>query len=169
MNKIIIIGCCGAGKTYLSVALGNRLNIPVHHLDKMYWKPNWVESDMQEFQSKQDKIFDESQWIIDGNYGKTMDARIKHADTIIFLDLPTHTCLISIIKRFFKFKNKTRPDMGGENNEQLTFEFLLYALSFKKTHRPKIIRKLENIDQNKTVIFLNSRENVNSFINKDLS
>ncbi len=164
LNKIVIIGCCGAGKTYLSQALSKQLKIPVYHLDTIYWKPNWVESDMQDFQLKQDKIIAKSQWIIDGNYSKTMDARLQKADTVIFLDLPTLVCLKSIVSRYLKFRNKTRPDMGGDNKEQLTLEFLHYAFSFRRTHRPKIIEKLSTSDQSKSIIFLNSRSKVNEFI-----
>jgi len=165
MNKIAIIGCCGAGKTFLSLALGKRLQIHVHHLDAIYWKPNWVESKMSEFQMQQEKIIAQDQWILDGNYGKTMDIRLQYADTIIFLDIATSVCIWSILKRYFRYRNKTRIDMGGDNTEHMTFEFLFYTWSFRRKNRSKIMEKLNTIQQSKNVIILKSRKDVNAFIN----
>lgn len=42
MNKIIIIGSSGSGKSTLSRQLSNILDIPVYHLDALFWKPNWI-------------------------------------------------------------------------------------------------------------------------------
>jgi adenylate kinase family enzyme len=43
MNKILVIGCCGAGKSTFSKKLLAILNVELIHLDQYYHKPNWEE------------------------------------------------------------------------------------------------------------------------------
>ena len=71
MQKIVIIGCGGAGKSTLSKGLGNLLSLPIYHLDCLYWKPDWIPIEHDEFIQIQEKIMTKEQWIVDGNYGKT--------------------------------------------------------------------------------------------------
>jgi len=44
MNKIAVIGSGGSGKSTFSRKLGNILNLPVYHLDTVYWNPGWIET-----------------------------------------------------------------------------------------------------------------------------
>ncbi|MGL4882562.1 MAG: hypothetical protein ACRC8K_16095 [Waterburya sp.] len=47
-KRIAIIGCCGAGKSTLAKSLGEKLNLPVIHLDTYYWQPGWQETEQNE-------------------------------------------------------------------------------------------------------------------------
>lgn len=111
MNKIAVIGSGGSGKSTFSRKLGNILNLPVYHLDTMYWNPGWIETPKDKWESVVRELADNDQWIIDGNYRSTMDIRLNSADTIIFLNMSTLLCTYRIIKRRFMFKGKKRPDM----------------------------------------------------------
>ena len=166
IKKIAIIGCGGAGKSTLSTELGNLLSLPVFHLDNIYWNPNWVPSEHDDFIKRQEDIASNNQWIMDGNYGKTMDIRLDRADTIIFLDLPSIVCLWSVIKRYFKYKNTARPDMVSGNSEHITFEFLHYVWNYRKYKQPIILKKIKNIDPSKTVVILKTRRETKTFINE---
>ena len=166
MNKIAIIGCGGAGKSSLSISLGNSLSLPVHHLDCMFWNPDWIPGDRDEFIKKQEIIFARDRWIMDGNYGNTMDIRLENADTIIFLDLPSIVCLWGVIKRYFKFRNKTRPDMTEGNNERITFEFLNYVWTYRRHRQPLVMKKLKALSQSKKIIILKTRREIKAFQNK---
>ena len=45
MERVVILGCCGAGKSTLARQLGIKLELPVIHLDTYFWQVGWVESD----------------------------------------------------------------------------------------------------------------------------
>lgn len=87
------------------------LGIEHIHLDQYYWKPNLVESEKPECEETVTELVNTSEWIIDGNYGGTMNIRLNRADTIIYLDFPTYRCLWRITKRIIKHHGKVRPDM----------------------------------------------------------
>ena len=76
MERIVIIGCGGAGKSTLARQLGEKLNIPVVHLDKLWWKPNWVESSREEFDAKLARELAKPRWIMDGNFNRPKPERI---------------------------------------------------------------------------------------------
>ena len=123
-EKIILIGSGGSGKSTLAKQLGNKLNIKVHHLDVLFWKPNWEGVPKEEQRTVQNELVKEDEWIIDGNYGGTMDIRMNAADTIIFLDIHRTICVYHAFKRVVQYRNKTRPDMGAGCEERFDLQFL---------------------------------------------
>jgi len=145
MHKIQIIGCGGSGKSTLAVKLGDRLNLEVYHLDRLYWKPDWIPSSREEFTLKLENLFEKDGWIMDGNYGGTMELRISHSDTIIVLDISTWTCLFGALSRFFRYRNGTREDMTEGNEERLDWEFFSWILFYRKNRRPRILTLLEGL------------------------
>jgi adenylate kinase family enzyme len=165
MKKIMIIGCGGAGKTQLALKLSQRLGIPLHHLDRLYWKTNWMGTEHEEFCRLQKNILATEQWIIDGNYNSTMNLRLQQADTIIYLDLPTLACLWGAISRFLEYRNTTRPDMTAGNDERLSVEFLKYILTFRTLRRPGLLQKLAPLKPTQQVFILNNRKQVEVFLN----
>ncbi len=88
MNRIMVIGSGGAGKSTLSRQLGEILSIDVIHLDQFYWKSGWVGTEMAEFREETEKIIRNTSWVIDGNYSPTLSSRLTYADTVIYLDFP---------------------------------------------------------------------------------
>ncbi|PTI61893.1 AAA family ATPase, partial [Staphylococcus shinii] len=114
MSKIIVIGSSGSGKSTLSRELSNILEIPVYHLDKLFWKPNWVMTTKDEQFKIQNSLLDKNEWIIDGNYTGILEERLLSADTIIFLNLPRRICYYRVFKRLLKNFGKTRIDMGKD-------------------------------------------------------
>ncbi len=86
MKKILIIGSGGSGKSTLAVRLGELLQLPVIHLDEHFWQPGWVEPPREEWKTKVDEFCSRDAWIMDGNYGGTLEERITASDTVLFLD-----------------------------------------------------------------------------------
>lgn len=152
----MIIGSGGAGKSTLARALGEKLNIRVIHLDVLLWKPNWNQVTRNEQIKIQEQIVQNKEWIIDGNYGGTMDIRFQEADTIIFLDIPRIICIYRAIKRAIQYRNKSRPDMVEGNKERLDINFYKWIWNYPKDKRPEIIKKLNEVKNEKKIIHLKS-------------
>ena len=67
-NKIIIIGCPGSGKSYLTNILSKKYNIPKFHLDFYYWKENWEHLSKIEFDNLLDEIIENDEDINFANF-----------------------------------------------------------------------------------------------------
>ncbi|MBJ8052894.1 DNA topology modulation protein [Bacillus cereus] len=164
MNKIILIGSGGSGKSTLAKLLGNKLKIQVHHLDALFWKPNWVGVPREEQRTVQNDLIKEEKWIIDGNYGGTMDIRINAADTIIFLDIHRTICVYRAFKRIVQYRNKTRPDMGAGCEERFDLQFFKWIWEYPKSKRPAILKRLDQFNKDKRIIILKTPNDVQRFI-----
>ncbi len=164
MKRIIIIGSGGAGKSTLARRLSEILNIEVFHLDKLYWQPNWVEPPKNEWQKTVDEILKRDSWIMDGNFGGTMEMRLQACDTAIFLDFPPTICLYRILKRRLKYRKTNRPDMTIGCNEKVDFKFLGWIWNYRKINKPKVESLLRNFERDKTIIRLKSARDVEKFL-----
>lgn len=133
MERILIIGCGGAGKSTLARQLGEKLAIPVVHLDKLFWKPGWTERSDEEFDVLLEQELEKPRWIMDGNFNRTMPQRMGKCDAIIYLDFSRFACLRGVLKRVLTTYGKVRPDMGEGCPERIDFEFLKWVWNFKKT------------------------------------
>ena len=155
----MIIGCGGAGKSTFAKALHKVTGLPLIHLDRIYWNPNWQGTEQTEWEAIVKEIAAKPEWIIDGNYSRTMDIRIQQADTIIFLNRSRWRCLYRAIKRTIIYRGKTRSDMHPECPERFDWEFLRYIFNYNRTRRPAILKKLEGLRDFKEVLILrNDRE-----------
>lgn len=160
-NKIIIIGCPGSGKSTLSKQLSDILNIEVIHLDKIYWKPFWVNITKEEFDEKLDEILKLNSFIIDGNYHRTIKQRLEKSDLVIYLDYPSEICIQSYITRV---KEKSIKEFITENCiEEIDEEFLQYISSYNEKYKKSNYQKI--YESNKKYIILNNREEKEMFIN----
>lgn len=160
----MLIGSGGSGKSTLARQLGNILNIQVYHLDAIFWKANWESVSKEEQISIQTDLVKKDEWLIDGNYGGTLDIRMDAADTIIFLDINRTICTYRALKRMLKYRNKTRPDMGEGCEEKFDFDFLRWIWNYPKMKRPDILRKLHDLPENKQIIILKSKKDVQTFL-----
>ncbi len=163
MKRIIIIGICGAGKSTFAKKLSEKLEIELFHLDKIYWKPNWVERKKEDFDTNLKAIIEKETWIIDGNYKRTMKLRIKRADTVIFLDYSTSTAMFRVFKRRFQFMFKQREDVAVGCKENINWEFLKYVYNFKKDQRPEIMKILDKLNEEKQLIIFKNDKQANLF------
>lgn len=134
MEKILVIGCCGAGKTTFSKALAAKLGLPLVHLDALFWRDNWQSASKEEFDALLHAELVKPRWIIDGNYNRTLLWRMRHADTVIFLDYPRLSSLCGVIGRYFKNRGRARADVGGDCRESWICPFSnSYGTSIKNT------------------------------------
>lgn len=132
MQRVLVIGSPGAGKSTLSRHISARTGLPVHHLDRIHWLRGWVERDRDEAGAMVAEVLAQDRWIIDGNYGSTMPQRIGRADAVVWLDYPTHLCLRRALGRWWQYRGTHRPDMTEGCPERLDPEFFLYVLNFRR-------------------------------------
>ena len=117
-DKILVVGANGSGKTTFAGKLSLKLNIKHYELDNIFWKPNWQESESEEFRGKVNKITQKESWIIDGNYSRNQDLTIGRADTIIWLDVPYPKMLYRVSKRSI-YRVITKKPLWHNNRESL--------------------------------------------------
>lgn len=144
MQRVLVIGPCGAGKSTLSVELARRLALPVHHIDQLNWQPGWVEGGKDELRTKLDAIVAGERWLIDGNYGGTMDIRLARADTVVYLDYPIRLCLRRLLGRIWTYRGLTRPDMTRDCPERFDLAFFFYVMMWNRGPRPRTEEKLRD-------------------------
>lgn len=159
MKKIIVIGCPGSGKSTVSRALHSKTGIPLYHLDMMYWNADKTTVEKSVFLERLSVVLEKDEWIIDGNYGSTMELRMAACDTVIFLDYPLDVCLDGIKAR----RGKPRSDMPWIETEE-DAEFIEFIKSYNEQQKPKVLELLKKYSDKKIVIFKN-REEADTFLN----
>lgn len=160
MKKIIVIGCPGSGKSTFSRALHELTGIALFHLDMMYHNADRTTVPREVLIERQKAVMAQDEWIIDGNYGSTMEMRLRECDTVFFLDYPTEVCLSGIESR----KGKPRPDMPWVE-EETDEEFIAVVRSFGTVKRPDVLRLLEQYSDRNIIIF-KSREESDRYLER---
>lgn len=159
--KIAIVGYSGSGKSTLADYCGKILDLPVLHLDTIQFLPGWVERpDIEKTELIRYFLRSHSAWVIDGNYSRFFyEQRMEEADKIIFLNFSRANCLIRVTRRYYRYRNTSRPDMAPGCNEKLDWEFIRWILwegrSEAAQHRYQI---LTTDFPEKTVTIHNQRE-----------
>ena len=158
MKKVIVIGCPGSGKSTVSRALHNKTGIPLYHLDMMYWNADKTTVEKSLFLERLSAVLEKDEWIIDGNYGSTMELRMAACDTVFFLDYPLDVCLEGIKER----RGKPRSDMPWIETEE-DAEFIEFIKNYNEQQKPKVLELLKKYSD-KNIIILGSRKQANEFL-----
>lgn len=160
----MIIGSSGAGKSTLARELGRRTGLPVVHLDALYWQPGWVEPSREEWRVTQREALDGEDWIVDGNYGGTMEERLPLADLVVLLDYSRWTCLSGVFVRCWRYRRRPRPDMAPSCPERLELSFLKYVWSYPERHRPRVLGRVEHEGKSDVLVRLRNRRQARAWL-----
>lgn len=161
MQRVLILGINGAGKSTFAYRLGQVTQLETIHLDKHYWRQGWIRTRTRDWEMKMEKLLAKTNWIIDGNYPSTLDMRLEKADTIIFLDVPRFQALMRVIDRFFINRhNIEKLDRPPGLEEHLSFGLIFKVLTF---NRKAWLNKVSHLS-NKQVIILQSEAEKDSFL-----
>jgi len=131
VDRILVLGPCGAGKSTLAVRLGATLGLPVIHLDKEYWRVGWVEPDDATWAAQVEELIARPCWVMDGNYGGTLARRLKRTDLVVNLDYPRRVFFPRMVWRLLTHWGRTRPDMAEGCTERFDFEFWRYTWRYR--------------------------------------
>lgn len=161
MERIAVLGCCGSGKSYVSRELSRLLNASLTHLDAVYYDDAWNPLPMETFEAWQRELVAAPRWVIDGNYNTTLHVRLKSADTVIFMDMPTTACLWGLISR------QLRHGGGQKSNgiyNRITWGVLRYVMGYRRNMRPRVLAKIDQYGEGVQTITLTSRRQTRRFL-----
>ena len=152
-NKIIVIGSPGSGKSTFALALQRRTGLPLYHLDAIWWKSDRTHITREEFDERLRAILNTESWIIDGDYSRTHEMRVKACDTAIFLDLDEKICLEGITQRI----GKTRPDIPWVEHS-IDPELVALIKNYRTDQRPVVYSLKEKYPEKNWIIFTTRQE-----------
>lgn len=166
MQRIVILGNAGSGKSTLARALGKCLDVPVVHLDKLFWEPGWIEPDAEEFRARVKQAVASDAWICEGNYARrTFDLRLPRAQLVIWLDTPRTACFRRVIVR--SVLNRPRADMPVGCSEKLDrafLTFLKFVWTFDRDYRPSIEKVRLAVGPHVPVVHLRGARQIAEFL-----
>jgi adenylate kinase family enzyme len=142
MQRVLVIGISGAGKSTFTRALAARTGLPVIHLDIEFWQPGWKITPRDQWRPKVAELVQRDAWIMDGNFGATLDLRLPRADRVVWFDYPRLVCLRRAIWRVLTTYGQVRADLAPGCPEKFDLEFLRYIWDFNAKSRPQIVTML---------------------------
>lgn len=160
MQKILIIGCSGAGKSTFARRLRDRTGLPLYYLDRLWHKPDRTNVTQEAFDRGLAQWLALPAWILDGNYSRTLPQQLEACDTVFFLDFPLEVCLAGVENR----RGVQRPDMPWVE-EELNAEFLQYILDFGRDQLPIVTALLERYRGRRKIITFHSRAEADNYLN----
>jgi adenylate kinase family enzyme len=164
MQRVLVVGCGGAGKSTVARQLSHATGLPLVGLDRAYWRPGWIEPSTAEWRATVVKLAAEPAWVMDGNYSATFDLRMPRADTLVWLDYPRAACLRRVLLRTLKNYGRNRPDMTDGCPERFDAAFLRIIWEFPVKSRPRIVAALECFGSHLRVVQLTEDPAVAAFV-----
>lgn len=159
MLKVIVIGCPGAGKSTFARKLRELTGLPLYYLDMLWHKPDQTNISREEFDVRLSEMLQEEKWIIDGNYLRTLEMRLKECDTVFLLDYPLEICLSGAQERI----GKRREDLPWLEIE-LDEEFRQWILDFQKDQLPYMYELLEQYQRDRRIVIFRSRKEADDYL-----
>ena len=140
MQRVMVIGGSGAGKSTFARELADLLGVPAVHMDRLFWEPGWVVAEEDVFLARVHAEIAKDAWVMDGTYSRTWPARLERTDTVIFLDLPTWLRFWRAFMRTLSGYGKTRADLAEDCPERFDLSFLFgWVIGYRWRSRHKAL------------------------------
>ena len=159
MERVIVIGCPGAGKSTFARALQKVTGLPLHYLDRIWHRPDKTTLSEAEFDAALADLLKQPRWIIDGNYLRTMERRLERCDTVFFLDYPLELCLEGAVVRI----GTPREDMPWIETK-FDPDFRRWIEEFPNTQLPRMYELIDYFRQKTNCIIFHSRQQADAWL-----
>jgi adenylate kinase family enzyme len=163
LNRIVVIGPPGAGKSTVALRLGKLLGIDVFHLDELYWQRG-APPRPEEWVALESELIARERWILDGNYSRTLPARLEAADAVVFLDFSTARCLFRFVRRRLAHRTGSIPGMAADRRPYVNVGVLRQIATFRTDHRPSILQALSALSKGRRIVILRTPRSVRRFL-----
>lgn len=165
MRRIIVVGCQGSGKTSLALRLGRKLDLPVVHLDVLYWRPGWKPSDTASFRARVTDAIAGEAWVVDGSYsGLAFDLTLARADRLVVIDRPRWLCQWRILRRSAFDRDIARPDLPEGCPEQFDWKLMREAWRYDIERAPVIEAERVQYGGDVPVVRLSCDRDITNFL-----
>ncbi len=166
MERILVMGSSGSGKSTFAQRLSAITGFPTVSLDALFWKPGWTPSNAAEFNERVAEVVRQPRWIMDGNFTTSGagDLRRSLADAVIWFDLPRRTCMTGLITRTATSYGRVRPEMAPGCPERFDFEFFRYVWTYRRQQRPRLLRYFEGLRPDQALICFTNRAQADQYL-----
>lgn len=137
MQRVVIYGCSGSGKSTFACRLGSMTGLPVVHIDQLFWLAGWRERPKDEFFCAMQQIVDTDRWIIEGGSLSTFPMRLARADTLVLFKRGRLICLWRVLKRVSGSYGRVRSDMAPGCPERFSLSFMVWIWNFERRYAEK--------------------------------
>ncbi|WP_343620037.1 shikimate kinase [Acinetobacter proteolyticus] len=153
MKFINVVGTSAAGKTTFARQLAQKLGLSYIEMDDLFWLDDWQETPDHEFFAKLQSQIDQAPrgWVLDGNYSRTLDLKLKYIDTIIWLDYSFSLNLYRSVKRAIsRAVTQKRLWENSNNRESFKTSFLskdsiiLWMITHHAQNRKKYLAMMDD-------------------------
>ena len=163
-QRIVIIGKPGSGKSTFALSLAKKLQLPLLHLDKIFFVENWEYRNYSDFLDEQRSWIDQNNWIIDGNSIQSLWMRYSRATMVVYFNYPTWRCFLRIFKRFLRH-NPAIDDMPGGCTKNISWKLITYLLGYEKRLNP-VLEWLKECEPNIPFYEIRSNDELATFEKK---
>lgn len=164
MERVLIIGSNGAGKSTFSFRLAEKTGLPLVHIDQIYWRGSWDVTPEDAFDRQVQAETQKPRWIIEGNNLRSLSQRLTRADTVFWFSFPPPLCVLNILRREWEYRGRVRPDMPDQCVSQWDLHFLRSVWSFNRKNNRQIASLLQNTKNVRVIRFTNYRQ-VEQYLN----
>jgi len=169
MQRVVILGTTGSGKSWLAARLAARLDSRIVELDALYWGPDWQPAPFELFRYRVECETRDGDWIVVGNYSQVRDLVWHEADTLVWLDLPLGVVMTQLLSRTVQ-RIATAEDLWGTGNRETVRKsffsrdsILLWAFKTHRRNRARFAAEFARLAETKHVVRLQSRREVERF------
>jgi len=166
MQRVLVMGSSGSGKSTFALRLAELAGLPFVSLDALFWKPGWQPSEPGPFNERVTVAANQPAWVMDGNYMRhgAGELRRERADTVFWFDLPRYQCMTGIMMRIATSYGQVRQEMAAGCPERIDLEFVRYVWTYRREQRPQLVAYVDGLRPDQALIHIVDRRQSDRYL-----